>query len=283
MDIVEHRRYINFENWSALKKSTPEGYRVKEEKTTVDCTGMRFHTTTWDLVLNSGDIDAPQHSRALAELCSLYWYPLYSFARYKGFSEDDAKDLTQSFFLHLLEKTGLKQAHPHRGRFRSFLLACFQNHMSTHREYASAGKRGGGHVLMSLDAQEVKELHGLEPVDDLTAQTVFDARWATILLDRVMVRISEEYRRQSKASAFELLRMHLNLKGDETSVSYERSAKQLGLSLAAVKTQVCRMRKRFAAFLRDEVAKTVFDPSDIDAEIHALYDALVATEGRLEE
>ena len=97
-----------------------------------------------------------------------------------------------------------------------------------------------------------------------------------------MTRISEEYRRQSKETAFELLRMYLDLKGDETSASYQQSAKQLGLSLAAVKTQVCRMRKRFAAFLRDEVAKTVFDPSDIDAEIHALYDALVATEGRLE-
>jgi RNA polymerase sigma factor (sigma-70 family) len=255
---------------------------VKEKQPIGDYTGKRFRTTCWDLVLNSGDIDAPQHPKALAELCSIYWYPLYTFARYKGFSEDDAKDLTQSFFLHLLEKTGLKQAHPVLGRFRSFLLACFQNHMLTHRQHASAAKRGGGNPLISLDAQESKERSCFELIDDLTAETVFDARWANILLDRVMMRISEEYRRQSKESAFELLRMHLDLKGEETSVSYEQSAKQLGLSLAAVKTQVCRMRKRFAAFLRDEVAKTVFDPADVDAEIHALYDALVATEGRLE-
>jgi DNA-directed RNA polymerase specialized sigma24 family protein len=255
---------------------------VKEEQTTGGGTGMRFRTTCWDLVLNSGDIDAPQHPRALAELCSIYWYPLYTFARYKGFCEDDAKDLTQSFFLHLLEKTGLKQAHPHRGRFRSFLLACFQNHMSTHRQYASTAKRGGGNPLISLDAQEPKERYCLEPSDELTAETVFDARCANILLDRVMMRLSEEYRHQGKESAFERLRMHLNLKGDETSGSYERSAKQLGLSLSAVKTQVCRMRKRFAALFRDEVAKTVLDRADIDAEIHALYGALVATEGRLE-
>ena len=96
------------------------------------------------------------------------------------------------------------------------------------------------------------------------------------------MRLSEEYRCQRKERAFESLRIHLNLKGGETSGSYERSANELGLSLAAVKTQVHRMRKRFAAFLRDEVAKTVLDPADIDAEIHALYDALVATEGRLE-
>jgi hypothetical protein len=82
---------------------------------------MRFRTTRWDLVLNSGDVDSPQHCKALADFCSLYWYPIYSFARYKGFSEEDAEDLTQSFFLHLLEKTALKRAQPHRGRFRSFL------------------------------------------------------------------------------------------------------------------------------------------------------------------
>jgi RNA polymerase sigma factor (sigma-70 family) len=243
---------------------------------------MRFCTTRWDLVLNSGDVGAPQHPRALAELCSLYWYPLYTFARYKGFSEDDAEDLTQSFFLHLVEKTALKQAHPHRGRFRSFLLTCFQNYVSTHRQYASAAKRGGGHELISLDAQQSKERYCLERIDDLTAATVFDAHWARILIDRVMMRLSEEYRRQNKASAFERLRVHLNLKGDETTGSYEKSAKELGLSPAAVKTLVCRMRKRFAALLRNEVAKTVLDPADIDAEIHALYKALVATEGRLE-
>jgi DNA-directed RNA polymerase specialized sigma24 family protein len=255
---------------------------VKEKHTTGGGATMRFRTTSWTLVLNSGDIDAPQHPTALAELCSIYWYPLYTFARYKGFCEDDAKDLTQSFFLHLLEKTGLKQAHPQLGRFRSFLLACFQNHMSTHRQYASAAKRGCGNPLISLDAQESQERYCLEPSDDLTAETVFDARWANILIDRVMMRLSEEYQHQGKKRAFERLRTHLDLKGNETSASYEQSMKQLGLSLSAVKTQVCRMRKRFAALLRDEVAKTVLDPADVDAEIHALYRALVATEGRLE-
>jgi RNA polymerase sigma factor (sigma-70 family) len=255
---------------------------VKGKQTTSDGKAMRFRTTCWDLVFDSGDADASQHRKALAELCSLYWYPLYAFARYKGFSEDDAEDLTQSFFLYLLEKTALKQAHPHLGRFRSFLLACFQNHMSVQRQYTSAAKRGGGHPLVSLDAQQSKELYSLEPTEDLTAETIFDARWANILIDRTMMRLSEEYRRQGKERTFERLRIHLNLKGDKTACSYEQCAKELGLSLAAVKTLVFRMRKRFAAFLRDEVAKTVLDPAEIDAEIHALYDALVATEGLLE-
>jgi RNA polymerase sigma factor (sigma-70 family) len=265
-----------------LEKQTLKGSHVKGKQTTSDSIAMRFRTTCWNLVFDSGNVDASQHRNALAELCSLYWYPLYAFARYKGFSEDDAEDLTQSFFLHLLEKTALKEAHPHRGRFRSFLLACFQNHISIYRQYNFAAKRGGGHPLISLDAQQSEERYCLEPTEDLTAETMFDARWAHILIDRAMMRLAEEYRRQGKEKVFERLRIHLNIKGHEITCSYEQSAKELGLSLGAVKTLVFRMRKRFAAFLRDEVAKTVLDPADIDAEIHALYDALVATEGRLE-
>ena len=113
---------------------------------------MRFRTTQWDLVFNSGDTGSLQHDRALAELCGLYWYPLYTFARYKGFSEDDAQDLTQSFFLHLLEKKALKRVEPHKGRFRSFLLASFQNHISGYRQRIGAAKRGGGRQFIPLDA-----------------------------------------------------------------------------------------------------------------------------------
>lgn len=243
---------------------------------------MRFRTTQWDLVLDSGDSHSPHHGQALAEVCSLYWYPLYTFARYKGFSEADSEDLTQSFFLHLLDKGALKQAQPHKGRFRSFLLACFQNHITTYRQHASAAKRGGGSPLISLDAEQFIERDCLEPADDLTAETVFDAQWAKVLTEKVTMQLAEEYRRQGKANVFERLRVHLKLAGNETAVSYEKSAQELGLSPAGVKTLVCRMRKRFAALLRTEVARTVLDPSEIDAEIHSLYEALVATEGRLE-
>jgi len=243
---------------------------------------MRFRTTQWTLVFDSGDSGSPHHDKALAEVCSLYWYPLYAFAQHKGFSEADAEDLTQSFFLHLLDKGALKQAQPHKGRFRSFLLACFQNHISTYRHQASAAKRGGGSPLISLDAEQFMEHDRLEQADDLTAETVFDAQWANVLIERVKVRLAEEYRRRGKADYFERLHVHLNLTGDKTGASYETSAQELGLSLAGVKTLVSRMRKRFAALLRNEVAETVLDPSEIEAEIHSLYEALVATEGRLE-
>jgi RNA polymerase sigma-70 factor (ECF subfamily) len=216
---------------------------------------MGFHTTRWDLVLNSGNIDSPDFGKALAELCSIYWYPLYAFARYKGLSEHDAQDLTQSFFLHLLQKRSLKEVHPEKGRFRSFLLASFQNHISAYRQHACAAKRGGGCDVIYLDAQAPHERDRLEPTDDLTG----------------------------KANVFERLRVYLNITGTEDADSYEEAAQELGLSLGGVKTQVCRLRKRFRIFLRHEVAQTVLDPGEIDAEIHALYEALVATEGRLDE
>ncbi|MBV8414453.1 MAG: sigma-70 family RNA polymerase sigma factor [Verrucomicrobia bacterium] len=254
---------------------------MNDGHTTGNARVFGFHTTRWDLVLNSGNVDSPDFGKALAELCSIYWYPLYAFARYKGLSEHDAQDLTQSFFLHLLEKTSLKEVHPEKGRFRSFLLASFQNHISVYRQRACAAKRGGGCDVISLDAQPLHEWDRLEPTDDLTGETVFDAHWAKFLLERVTIRLAEEYRAAGKANVFERLRVYLGIGGSDDADSYEAAAHELGLSAGAVKIQVCRLRKRFATFLRYEVAQTVLDPDEIDAEIHALYEAIVATEGRL--
>ena len=254
---------------------------MNDGQTTGNARAMGFHTTRWDLVLKSGNIDSPDFGKALAELCSIYWYPLYAFARYKGLSEHDAQDLTQSFFLYLLEKRSLKEVHPEKGRFRSFLLASFQNHISVYRQRACAAKRGGGYDMISLDAQPTHERDRLEPTDDLTGETVFDAHWAKFLLERVTIRLAEEYQSTGKAKVFERLRVYLSITGTEETDSYEEAAQELGLSVGGVKTQVCRLRKRFATLLRYEVAQTVLDPGEIDAEVHALYEALVATEGRL--
>src|SRR5580700_795236 len=242
--------------------------------------GMQFHTTRWDMVFCSGDVGSPLHEQSLSEFCSRYWYPLYHFARYKGFSDEDAQDLTQSFFLHLLDKVSLKHADPSRGRFRSFLLASFQNHISAMRHRAGAAKRGGGNALVPLDAQEAKERDHLEPKDHVTAEVFFDAQWAQLLLERAMVRLGEEYRQVGKTAQFDRLRGYLDLTGENLNESYEGVANELGLTVAGVKTLVFRMRKRYSALLRDEVSQTLLDPGDIDAEIHALYQALLVTEGR---
>ena len=243
---------------------------------------MRFHTTRWDLVLNSGNVDSPLFGKALAELCAIYWYPLYAFARHKGFSQHDAQDLTQSFFLHLLEKTSLKQAHPEKGRFRAFLLASFQNHISVYWQHARTLKRGGGSPVFSLDAQECDVPSRLESTNELTAETVFDAHWGKLLLERVMMRLADEYQIAGKADVFEHLRGYLSITGAETASPYEDAAKELGLSISGAKTLVHRLRKRFTTLFRNEVAQTVLDPTEIDAEIHSLYVAIVATEGRLD-
>ena len=242
--------------------------------------GMQFHTTRWDLVLRSGDVTSPLHEQSLSEFCSRYWYPLYHFARYKGFNDEDAQDLTQGFFLHLLDKESLKHADPNRGRFRSFLLASFQNHISALRHRAGAAKRGGGNALVPLDAQETNERDQIEPKDNLTAEVFFDAQWAQLLLERAMVRLGEEYRQVGKTAQFDRLRGYLDLTGENLNESYEEVANELGLTVAGVKTLVFRMRKRYSALLRDEVSQTLLDPGDIDAEIHALYQALLVTEGR---
>ena len=239
-----------------------------------------FGSTEWDIVFNSGNADSSQHDRCISELCSRYWYPLYSFARFNGLSNEDAQDLTQSFFLHLLQKESLQRVDPAKGRFRSFILASFRNHLSTCRQYASAAKRGGGRPLLDLDAHQ-NEGRSLEPVDEVTAETFFDANWAQLLIERVTLGLREDYRRRGKSDQFEQLQCYLGNESEPDAKSYAEAGRVLGMSGNGVKTLVFRMRQRFAALMRQEVARTLFHPRDIDLEIHALYSALRATEGRL--
>jgi DNA-directed RNA polymerase specialized sigma24 family protein len=242
---------------------------------------VRFRTTQWELVLNARNANSSQQDRCLSELCSRYWFPLYKFAIFTGLSNEDAQDLTQSFFLYLLQKESLQHVDPAKGRFRSFLLASFRNHLSTHRQYASAAKRGGGKQLIDLDAHDGEERHHLEPADELTAETFFDANWAQLLIERVTIRLSEEYRQRGKSRQFDRLQCYLEVGSEPDAKSYEEAGRVLGISGNGAKTLVFRMRQRFAALMRQEVAQTLLNPGDIDAEIHALYSALRSTEGRL--
>jgi DNA-directed RNA polymerase specialized sigma24 family protein len=242
---------------------------------------VRFRTTQWDLVLAARNSSSAEHRRCLSELCSLYWFPLYRFALFTGLSNEDAQDVTQSFFLYLLQKESLRQADPAKGRFRSFLLACFRNHLSTHRQYTSAAKRGGGRSVINLDAYELEERRHLEPTDELTAETFFDANWAQLLIERIMRRLGEEYRQRGKSYQFDRLQCYLKVGFEPDAKSYEEAGRVLGMSANGAKTLVFRMRQRFAALMRQEVAQTLLDRRDTDAEIHALYSALRSTEGRL--
>ena len=218
---------------------------------------------------------------ALAELCRLYWYPLYIFARRRGYSPDDAQDLTQGFFLHLLERRALTGVDRLKGKFRSFLLASFQNHISDAVDRARRLKRGGDREFVQLDAEEAEERYRLEPVESLTAEKIFDARWAMTVLQEALKKLREEYSIAGKASTFEALRVFLDPNSSVAPPSYDEVADRLGLGTGGIKTLIHRMRKRYTALLREEVGRTVSDPADINEEIHALCDALVASEGRL--
>jgi RNA polymerase sigma factor (sigma-70 family) len=238
-----------------------------------------FHTTRWSLIFNSVDVQAPESRAALSELCRLYWYPLYAFARRTGHDALDAEDLTQSFFLHLLEKEAFSRVGPEKGKFRSFLLASFKNHMSASWHRGRAAKRGGGCQVVSIDAEDAEHRYRLEPADDLTPERVFDARWAMTLLSRVTDSLRQEYARQGKGQIFERLKVFLVKADYEDMNSYRRIADELGLTAGGVKTLVFRLRKRFTTVLREEVAQTLVNPAEVDSELYALCDALVTSGG----
>ena len=240
-----------------------------------------FRPTRWSVVLLSAQTNAPGSQAALAALCRLYWYPLYAFVRRRGYNPDDAQDLTQGFFLHLLDHKALAQVDPLKGKFRSFLLASIQNYLSKQLDRARCLKRGGKTEFVPLDTKNAEDRYQLEAADHLSAEKIFDARWALTLLDEAMSLLSVEYARQEKMATFETLKPFLNPLDSEAQPSYEQVAGQLGVGVGAVKMLIHRLRKRYTTLLRAEVARTVSDPEEIDEELRALCDALIASEGRL--
>jgi RNA polymerase sigma factor (sigma-70 family) len=241
----------------------------------------QFHTTRWTLVMASARDQSQTGQAALAALCQIYWYPLYAFARRRGYSPPDAQDLTQGFFLHILEHRALSRVDQLKGKFRSFLLACFQNYLSVETQRARALKRGGQCQLISLDLETAENRYRLEPADYLTAEKIFEARWALTLLEHAKTVVRQEYASRGKESVFDSLRGYIGIMEGEHEASYEEVAKELGVSVGTLKTLVHRLRRRYLAVVRQEVARTVSNPAEIEGEIRALCDALIATEGRL--
>jgi RNA polymerase sigma factor (sigma-70 family) len=233
------------------------------------------------VVLLSAQSQTPDSEAALAELCRLYWYPLYAFVRRRGYGPEDAQDMTQGFFLDLLERNGLVRVDPLKGKFRSFLLASMQNYLSKQADRLRCLKRGGNLEFVPLDTESAENLYRCEPAGHITAETIFDARWATKLLDEAMGQLGNEYAEHGKAATLQALKPFLDPINSETVPSYEQVADQLQVSIGAVKTLIHRLRNKYAALLRQEVARTVCDPVEVDEEIHALCNALIAAEGQV--
>ena len=232
-------------------------------------------------MLLSAQSRAPGSKDALAELCKIYWNPIYTFVRSRGYDFTDAQDLTQSFFLHLLDQKALRHVCPLKGKFRSFLLRSVQNYLSNAADSARCLNRGGQIEFVPLETMSAEVCDRLGRHDFLTAEKIFDARWAITLLDQAMSRLQKEYAAQGKTNTFDTLKPFLEPTNTNAPLSYEQVANSLLLSVESVKTLIHRLRKRYAGLLREEVARTVCDPGEVDEEIHALCEALIASEGRL--
>jgi len=237
-----------------------------------DGTGAReFTTTHWSVVLSAGR-DSSAQADALAKLCRVYWWPLYAFVRRRGHSPHDAQDLTQGFFARLLEKDYLNAVDPRKGKFRSFLLAALEHFLSNEWRDAHAQKRGGQFTFVSTDAQSAEQQYLQEPASNLSPEQLFEQQWAMTLLDQTLNRLQQEFVASGKGVLFGDLKIFLT--GEKRAGLYAELAKKLGMTEAALKMAVSRMRHRYGELLRAEIANTVASPGEIDEELRALFAAL---------
>lgn len=233
-----------------------------------------FPTTHWSRVIRAVAPEDPGARAALAELCASYWYPLYAFVRRKGFGPDEAADLVQGTFAALLGRDGLAAVDPDRGRFRSYLMAACAHHIADCRDRDRAAKRGGGRPPIPIDRLEAEGRYAAEPAHDLTAEHLFDRRWATDLLDRAVGRLEAEMAAAGKSRLF--ARLQPALTGGRGEVPHAVVAAELGMTEGAVKMAASRLRRRYGEILRAEIARTVADPADVEDEIRSLFDALAS-------
>ena len=233
-----------------------------------------FVTTRWSLILSAAKFGQEEQTArdALAELCRTYWRPIFSFVRARGYSIDDAKDLTQDFFVNMLKDNWLQRADRRRGRFRSLLLRSLQNFLINASEKAHARKRGGDVEFISWDDWE-SEVTSQPPIpdqarDSLPPERLFDLTWATTVVEHALQRLREECESKGKLWLFQALSSHLTDERDEQA--YADLSAELGMSETAVKKQLHNMRQRYRSLLRAEVSQTVENPADVDDEIRYL-------------
>lgn len=231
-----------------------------------------FVTTHWSVVLVAGEGSSPQAAAALEELCRAYWYPLYAYVRRRGYAAHDAQDLTQAFFARLLERRTFAGIEREGGRFRSFLLTALSRFLRDEWEKLRAEKRGGGRIVLSLDEQDADERYRVEPADELSADKLFARRWAMTVLEAALEKLRVECARDGKARQFELLAPLLT--DDVPDGAYEDLGRELQLAPGTVSVTLHRLRKRYREVVRAEVASTVANPADVEAELRALLAAL---------
>ncbi len=226
-----------------------------------------FPTTHWSVVLTAA-VDSPQAADALEKLCRTYWYPLYVYVRRRGYGREDAQDLTQQFFALFLRKEYFRLAHRDRGRFRTFLLHALEHFLINEWKRAHRLKRGGETTCLSLDAADGEHRYANEPAATLTPERAFERRWAMALLEQVLAALRQQYAEAGNRRVFEELAELLW--GKDTSVSYAQIGARLGMTEGAARGAMHRLRERYRERLRAEVAHTVAEPGEVEAELRHL-------------
>jgi RNA polymerase sigma factor (sigma-70 family) len=229
-----------------------------------------FPTTRWTLVVAAADPQRKEARSALVSLCEGYWYPLYAYVRRRGYPADQAQDLTQEFFIRVLEGRYLDRADPEKGRFRSFILTSLKFFVADEEDRKRAYKRGGGAVL-SLEFSSGEDLYQREPAHDETPERIFERRWALAVLDRVVERLRNEFVHHGRPEHFERLKVFLLGQSD---APYATLAREMSTSEGALKVAIHRLRKRYRELFRQEIADTVADPGEVESELRFLAAAL---------
>ena len=245
--------------------------------------GGRFATTRWSLILSSNKAEGEEGKarEALAQLCRIYWRPIFAFICRRGHQLEDAQDLTQEFFLMILKGDLLQRANANRGRFRSLLLKSLQNFLIDHHAKVHARKRGGDVQFVSWDDWMAEAPSHLaipaSIVENWPAERIFDVRWAATVAEQALRQLQEECQSRGRRRVFDVLSGLLTAERED--VSYEKLARELGVGAAEIKRLLHRLRQRYRQLLRDEVAQTVTDPKQVDEELRYLVAALVAGKG----
>ena len=224
------------------------------------------------MVLTAGRNDTPCAQAALGKLCQTYWYPLYAYVRRRGHSVEDAQDSTQEFFSRLLADNWVGRANPAKGRFRTFLLTALNRFLANEWDRAHARKRGGGVAAVPLDTALAESRYCADTQNGLAPDRLYDRQWAMTLLDRALARLEAEHQQAGKSAEFDVLSTALT--AERGAIPSATMAAQLGLSEPATRMAVHRLRKRFREVFREEIAQTVADPPEVEAEVRHLLAAL---------
>jgi RNA polymerase sigma-70 factor (ECF subfamily) len=235
----------------------------------------RFPTTQWSLIVRVEDRTSDDARQALERLCATYWPPLYAYVRMRGHATTEAEDLVQGFFARFLAKDDpFTTVDRRRGRLRSYLLGALNHYLADERDRARAAKRGGGDsdIPIDLDFGRIERDWGLRETRESDPEQAYDRKWALALLDRVLRRLREEYEEVGQAERFDVLVPFVD--GGREPRSHREVGDRLGIREGTARVAVHRLRKRYRELVREEIASTLVDESDVDDELRCLMRAL---------